>query len=140
MADQLRAGRRLALRLLGRRRTPRLLQAAPLAVHLHRVRPRSSRSPGCVFISMLYLMQIYFSYSTGQKGGQRLHDKKQRLTQPLTKCLAKTEYIKCHSRRRRTLHAARVRGGTVRDVEAKSVPSRVLRALPLPRIPGFSRR
>ena len=34
-----------------------------------------------------------------------------------------------------SLHAARLGGGTVRDVEAESVPSRLLRALPLPRIP-----
>ena len=57
MADQLRAGGRLALRLLGRRRPPRLLQTAPLAVHLLRVRPRSSRSLRCVYLYMYRVVQ-----------------------------------------------------------------------------------
>ena len=57
MADQLRAGGRLALRLLGRRRSPRILQAAPPPVHLHRVRHRSRRPIGCA-------CDIYFSLAT----------------------------------------------------------------------------
>ena len=61
MADQLRAGGRLALRLLGRRGTPRILQAAPPPVHLHRVRPRPGRALGCVISKEAFFEKVLFT-------------------------------------------------------------------------------